>query len=322
MATANTKYALSSDDIYLLSEGDWYRSYEKMGAHPATVGGETGFTFAVWAPFVKSVHVIGEFNGWDPTANKLEVTPYGGVWEGFIAGVQEGQLYKYLIETATGDLLYKADPYAFTAELIPGTASRTTDIAGYTWGDGAWMEKRKAGNHMKRPLNIFEVHLGSWKRHDDGLAGNGDPIQKTMQVPTIATMIFRLSWSSTCAIWVLPYRASAGHGASFDGSWGYQVTGYYAPTSRYGTAKQFKHFVDACHKAGFGVILDWVPGGFCRDEQGLVHLMGASSTRRKSIPTGARSNSTLVAVRCGRSLSPIFSIGSTNTMLTVSAWTA
>lgn len=285
MATANTKYALSSDDIYLLSEGDWYRSYEKMGAHPATVGGETGFTFAVWAPFVKSVHVIGEFNGWDPTANKLEVTPYGGVWEGFIAGVQEGQLYKYLIETATGDLLYKADPYAFAAELIPGTASRTTDIAGYTWGDGAWMEKRKAGNHMKRPLNIFEVHLGSWKRHDDGLAGNGDPDSEDhagtyysyddLSVELVE-YVLDMGYSH---IELLPVMEHP-----FDGSWGYQVTGYYAPTSRYGTAKQFKHFVDACHKAGIGVILDWVPGGFCRDEQGLVHFNGGKLYEKEEHP--------------------------------------
>ncbi|ERL13371.1 1,4-alpha-glucan branching enzyme [Coriobacteriaceae bacterium BV3Ac1] len=285
MGTTDTIYRLSNDDIYLLAEGAWYRSYQKLGAHPATVDGVAGYFFAVWVPDVRSVHVIGEFNGWDPTANPLEVTPYGGVWEAFVPGVQEGQLYKYLIETQSGDLLYKADPYAFSAEMIPGTASKTADIEGYVWGDKSWMDKRKKTNQMKAPLNIFEAHLGSWKRHDDGLAGNGDPdsddhagtylTYEDLSVELVE-YVKKMGYSH---IEILPVMEHP-----FDGSWGYQITGYYAPTSRYGTPKQFKHFVDSCHKAGIGVILDWVPGGFCRDEHGLVHFNGHKLYEKEEHP--------------------------------------
>ena len=166
-------YILTDEDVFMMGKGVWYRSYEKLGAHPAMSGRTKGYHFAVWAPDVKSVHVIGDFNGWDTWANPLGLRPTGGVWEGFIEGVEEGQLYKYVIETKQGDLLYKADPYAFMAELIPGTASRTTDIAGYRWGDKRWLTKRAESPHMKNRLNIFEVHLGSWKRHNDGLSGTG-----------------------------------------------------------------------------------------------------------------------------------------------------
>jgi len=285
MGNPDVVHALTNDDIYMLAEGDWFRSYEKMGAHPATVDGVEGYSFAVWAPDVRGVHVIGEFNGWDPDATPLSVTPYGGVWEGFVPGVVEGQLYKYLIETKTGDYLYKADPYAFSAELIPGTASRTADISGYTWGDKAWMDARHKEGHMKKPLNIYEVHLGSWKRHDDGLAGNGDP-DSDDHAGTYLTyddlsveLVDYVKEMGYSHIEILPVMEHP-----FDGSWGYQVTGYYAPTSRYGSPKQFKHFVDACHEAGIGVILDWVPGGFCRDEQGLVHFNGDKLYEKEEHP--------------------------------------
>ena len=274
-AVKDAELALTRDDLYMMAKGVWYRSYEKMGAHPATIGRRKGYHFAVWAPDVKSVHVIGDFNDWDTWANPLECTATGGVWEGFVEGVEEGQLYKYVIETNKGDLLYKADPYAFSAEVIPGTASRTADITGYRWGDKRWLNKRSEVPHMKNRLNIFEVHLGSWKRHDDGLAGNGDPdtddhggsfLSYDELSEDLVGYVKEMGYSH---IELLPVMEHP-----FDGSWGYQVTGYYAPTSRYGTPKQFKRFVDMCHRAGIGVILDWVPGGFCRDEHGLVHFNG------------------------------------------------
>ena len=278
-------YLLTNDDLYLLAKGEWYRSYEKLGAHPCTKDGEDGYFFAVWAPDVRSVHVVGEFNEWNPWQDALTRTPVGGVWYTFIPGVVKGQLYKYMVETSEGDLLYKADPYAFHAEMCPGTASRTAEIEGYEWGDDSWMEARKATNHMQRPLNIFEVHLGSWKRHDDGLAGNGDADsdEKSGSYLTydelsveLVDYVKQMGYSH---IELLPIMEHP-----FDGSWGYQVTGYYAPTARYGEPKQFKHFVDACHEAGIGVILDWVPGGFCRDEHGLVHFNGHKLYEKEEHP--------------------------------------
>ncbi|MBQ9006679.1 MAG: 1,4-alpha-glucan branching protein GlgB [Atopobiaceae bacterium] len=275
MATRDSNLYLTKDDLYMMAKGVWYRSYEKMGAHPALRGSKRGYHFAIWAPDVKSVHVIGDFNNWDEWANPLECTMTGGVWEGFIEGVGDGELYKYVIETEQGDLLYKADPYAFSSELIPGTASRTTNITGYRWGDSKYMEARKATPHMKRPLNIFEVHLGSWKRHDDGVAGNGDPESEDTAgsyltydelSEQLVSYVKEMGYSH---IELLPVMEHP-----FDGSWGYQLTGYYAPTSRFGTPKQFKHFIDACHRAGIGVILDWVPGGFCADAHGLANFVG------------------------------------------------
>ena len=285
MAVSDSELSLTKDDLYLMGQGSWYRSYEKMGAHPATRDGVDGYHFSVWAPDVRSVRVIGDFNDWDIEANFLDHTPTGGVWEGFIPGVTEGQLYKYVIETGRGDLLYKADPYAFYAECPPGTASRTTSLDGYKWGDSKYLKARASRDMMKSPLNIFEVHLGSWKRHDDDLAGNGDPdsdehsgsyLTYDELSEQLVDYVKEMGYSH---IEVLPVMEHP-----FDGSWGYQVTGYYAPTSRYGNPKQFMHFVDACHQAGIGVILDWVPGGFCRDEHGLVHFNGGKLYEKEEHP--------------------------------------
>ena len=276
---------ITKDDLYMMGEGRWYRSYEKLGSHPATTLGVEGYNFAVWAPDAKSVRVIGEFNDWSQEGIYLEPTKTGGIWRGFIEGVQEGQLYKYLIETPNGDLLYKADPYAFSAECPPGTASRTADIEGYEWTDGAYLKKRAKRTMLKEPLNIFEVHLGSWKRHDDGLAGNGDPDSDDHSGSYLSydelsvELVDYVKQMGYSHIEVLPVMEHP-----FDGSWGYQVTGYYAPTSRYGTPKQLKHFIDACHEANIGVILDWVPGGFCRDEHGLVHFNGGKLYEKEEHP--------------------------------------
>ena len=282
---SDTALYLSNDDLYLLGAGEWYRSYEKLGSHPATdADGQDGYHFAVWTPDVRSVAVIGEFNNWDESANHLSCTATGGVWQGFIPGVVAGQLYKYVIETATGERLYKADPYAFFSELPPGTASRTADLAGYKWADAAWMRARSKRNMFKSPLNIFEVHLGSWKRHgnepqgeprEDGTwPGPGDPFPA--QRGTFYTyddlsveLVDYVREMGYSHIEVLPLSEHP-----FDGSWGYQPTGYFSPTSRYGNPQQLMHFIDACHEAGIGVIMDWVPGGFCADAHGLATFNG------------------------------------------------
>lgn len=285
MSAPIANYLLTNDDLYLMGKGVWYRSYEKLGAHPCNNDGVEGYWFAVWAPDVKSVRVIGDFNDWDTEATYLACTPTGGVWYGYVPGATEGQLYKYLIETAHGDLLYKADPYAFYAECPPGTASRTADLSGYEWQDEKYMASRAKQDFFKRPLNIFECHLGSWKRHPDGLAGNGDPdsddhagsyLTYDELSVELVDYVKKMGYSH---IEVLPVMEHP-----FDGSWGYQVTGYFAPTSRYGNPRQFKHFVDACHQAGIGVILDWVPGGFCRDEHGLVHFNGDKLYEKEEHP--------------------------------------
>ncbi len=285
MQTRDSSLYLSDDDLYLLARGEWYRSYDKMGAHQAVdENGTEGFHFAVWAPQVKSVHVIGKFNNWDEGANPLTKTKTGDVWQGFVPGVQMGSLYKFVIETNSGKHLYKADPYAFFAEKAPGTASRTYDINGYAWSDEAWLAKRAKEDKLKSPLNIYEVHLGSWRRHGDEPQGEPRP-DGTYPGPGDPFPAQRGEFYSydDLSVELVDYVRTMGYSHielmpvmehPFDGSWGYQVTGYFAPTSRYGEPKQFKHFVDACHKAGIGVILDWVPGGFCADEQGLATFNG------------------------------------------------
>ncbi len=284
MEAQDSTLYLSNDDVYLLGAGEWYRSHEKLGAHPAKSGRSKGYHFAVWAPEVAAVYVIGEFNGWDEQANPLERSQDGDIWQGFVKGVAEGQLYKYLLVTKDGSKIYKADPYAFEAELAPGTASRTADLAGYAWKDKKWLDARSSRPMLKSPLNIFEVHLGSWKRHGDEPQGEpradgtwpgpGDPFPA--QRGTYYTyddlsveLVDYVKQMGYSHIEVLPLTEHP-----FDGSWGYQSTGYYAPTARYGTPKQLMHFVDACHQAGIGVIMDWVPGGFCADAHGLATFNG------------------------------------------------
>ena len=166
---SSTDYIVTSDDLFLLAKGDWLRSWEKLGAHKDNENGVDGYTFAVWCPDVQSVSVVGTFNDWNPQAAPLQPSWTGGVWQGFVPHVSEGDLYKFHIVTKEGEEILKADPYAFWAECPPGTASRVCNLSEYTWADDDWMTTRANTDHMKRPLNIFEVHLGSWKRHDDGL---------------------------------------------------------------------------------------------------------------------------------------------------------
>ena len=285
---------ITSDDLYLMGAGTWYRSYEKMGAHPCEQDGARGYRFAVWAPGVRSVHVVGDFNGWDAQANPLSPLASGGVWCGFVAGVAPGELYKYVIETDTGELLYKADPYAFASELTPGTASVTAAEPAYAWHDADWLARRAAADPMHEPLNIYEVHLGSWRRHGD--EPQGEPREDgTWPGPMDEFPAQRGRYYSydDLASELVPYAKKMGYTHiemlpvmehPFDGSWGYQVTGYFAPTSRFGEPEGLMRLIDACHEAGLGVILDWVPGGFCADAQGLAMFNGHMLYEREIHP--------------------------------------
>ena len=252
---------LTKDEAYLFAEGTWNRAYERLGAHRAEKKGQKGYTFAVWAPGARSVRVTGSFCAWDIDAHVMLPASADGVWHLFVPGVSQGDAYKYVIETESGELLYKADPYAFYAEQPPATASRIFEIDGFRWSDGQWMSRRKRIHHMKRPLNIYEVHMGSWRRNEDGSYYTYRQLEETL-IPYAAEMGYT-------HLELMPMMEHP-----FDGSWGYQITGYFAPTSRYGTPEEFMSFINACHRAGLGVILDWVPGHFCRDAHGLANFIG------------------------------------------------
>ena len=248
-------------DIVAFRNGTNVRCFERLGAHPETVDGQKGFMFALWAPYVESVSVTGSFCDWDAERYYMERTADGDIWQLFIPGVRTGDLYKYVIKTEDGKVLYKADPYGYYCEEPPGTASRLYDIERHKWQDGAWLRKRKKRDHLKTPLNIYEVHLGSWKRHDDTTYYSYDELSDEL-IPYCVEMGYT-------HIELLPVMEHP-----FDGSWGYQGTGYFAPTSRYGDPCAFMRFIDKCHRSGLGVILDWVPGHFCKDDHGLRRFNG------------------------------------------------
>jgi len=252
---------LTDDDRFLFAQGTWQQAYKRLGAHKAVMDGQEGFAFAVWAPQAKSVRVTGDFCGWDPAAQIMPPADESGVWRLFVAGAKEGDAYKYVIETERGEFIYKADPYAFWAEKPPATASRLYDPFTYRWRDGLWMRRRQLRRHFKAPLNIYEVHLGSWRRNMDGSYLSYEQLADTL-IPYAAEMGYT-------HLELLPVMEHP-----FDGSWGYQLTGYYAPTARYGSPAQFMAFIEKCHLAGLGVILDWVPGHFCRDAHGLASFTG------------------------------------------------
>ena len=254
-------------DAYLFGQGTHYDIYKKLGAHLSVDGKKKGVRFAVWAPNAKRVFVIGEFNGWDETANEMErVEPESiGVFETFVPNIGTGVLYKYLIETADGTLLYKADPYANEAELRPGTASKVADIEHFKWTDSKWMKDRAAcKDPYEKPMAIYEVHPGSWMRHP-GREDEGFYTYRQL-AHALADYVKEMGYTHVELMGILEYP--------FDGSWGYQVTGYYAPTSRYGTPEDFAYFVDHLHKKGIGVILDWVPAHFPKDAHGLADFDG------------------------------------------------
>lgn len=255
---------ISELDRYLYGQGSHYRIYEKLGAHPYTENGQDGYYFAVWAPHAKSVSVVGDFNSWNPDANPMTVLETSGIYEAFIPELSEGQIYKYAITTQDDRLLLKADPYAFAGEFRPGTASVTTDIGGFKWGDAAWMGKRASADPVQSPVAIYEVHLGSWKKKQRAeKAGYYTYVEAAHE---LADYVKSMGYTH------IELMGIAEH--PFDGSWGYQVTGYFAPTSRYGTPKEFMYFVNYMHKKGIGVILDWVPAHFPKDAHGLADFDG------------------------------------------------
>lgn len=251
-------------DQYLFGQGTHYEIYKKLGAHLAEKDGVAGTYFAVWAPRAKSVKLIGEFNNWDGKNHEMKRLEPLGIYEIFVPGVGEGSLYKYLIDGADGNLHYKCDPYAFSAEMRPGTASRVADLS-YKWKDSKWMEERAEKDTEKMPISIYEVHLGSWKRHPHEEDEAGFYTYEELAEELVA-YVKEMGYTHVELMGIAEHP--------FDGSWGYQVTGYFAPTSRYGTPKQFKKLIDALHKAKIGVILDWVPAHFPRDAHGLANFDG------------------------------------------------
>ncbi len=260
------KVFISEADQYLFAQGTHYDIYKKLGAHLSVENGEEGVFFAVWAPNAADVHVVGSFNGWDENANQMTKLGEGGIWSLFIPGVGVGGMYKFLITAQDGRKLYKADPYANYAEYRPGTASIVTDLEGFSWKDDKWMEERDKKNIEKEPMAIYECHIGSFMKHPDNGTEEGFYNYKEFTA-RIVEYLKEMKYTH------IELMGIAEH--PFDGSWGYQVTGYYAPTSRYGTPKDFMYLVNELHKAGVGVILDWVPAHFATDAHGLGEFDGS-----------------------------------------------
>lgn len=255
-------------DQYLFGQGTHYDVYKKLGAHPMTVDRKRGVYFAVWAPNARSVSVIGDFNGWDNNANPMQKAGPIGVFETFIPKVKAGDLYKFHIVGMHGEELYKCDPYGNWAEVRPGTASRVADISKYKWNDSDWMRARKTFDESVSPMSIYEVHPGSWKKHpstDEDPAGFYNYREFAHE---LAKYVKDMGYTHVELMGIAEHP--------FDGSWGYQVTGYYAPTARYGSPEDFKYMVDYLHKNKIGVILDWVPAHFPKDAQGLANFDGTA----------------------------------------------
>jgi len=252
-------------DRYLFNRAVHYRIYEKMGANLRTVKGVAGVHFSVWAPNAQRVSVIGDFNRWDGRKHQMKVHEDSGVWELFIPKLKEGEKYKFEIKTRGGDLYVKTDPYGFYFEPPPGNAAIVRDIGTFTWRDGEWMEARRQTDPLKRPMIIYEVHLGSWRRVPED---NYRPLTYREAVDQLIPYVKEMGYTHIEMMPVMEHP--------FDGSWGYQVTGYYAPTWRYGTPQDFMYFVDTAHQNGIGVILDWVPAHFPKDAHALVFFDGTA----------------------------------------------
>lgn len=267
---ANTKKGtaatgiISEMDRYLFGQGTHYEIYEKLGAHPMTLNGTKGVYFAVWAPHAVSVSLVGDFNNWDPESHPMTLLETSGIYEIFVPGLKEGSLYKFAIATQTGKLLFKADPYARSAEFRPGTASVVASDTSYKWSDSAWLQKRRTTNPREAAMSIYEVHLGSWRKKDRE-ERNGFYTYREAAAE-LAEYVKDMGYTHVELMGIAEHP--------FDGSWGYQVTGYYAPTSRYRTPEDFQYFVNYLHKKGIGVILDWVPAHFPRDAHGLADFDG------------------------------------------------
>ena len=253
-------------DQYLFGIGQHFEVYERFGAHLTEKDGMEGVCFSVWAPAAKSVSVVGTFNGWREAAGCMERLGASGIYELFVPGAIEGDLYKYCIHTRTGEVLYKADPYAFESEVRPGNASRVAGIEDYRWRDQEWMTRREKKDYRTEPINILEVHPGSFQKRPITEADpDGFPNYKQL-AHALGDYAEEMGYTHVELLGILEYP--------FDGSWGYQVTGYFAPTSRYGNPKDFMYLVDYLHRKGIGVYLDWVPAHFPKDAHGLACFDG------------------------------------------------
>ncbi|MCM1251308.1 MAG: 1,4-alpha-glucan branching protein GlgB [Clostridium sp.] len=255
---------ISEADQYLFAQGTHYDIYKKLGAHPSVENGEKGMYFAVWAPNAASVHVIGTFNGWNEESHQMEKLGPGGIHQLFVPGVGENELYKFLIRTPSGEKLYKADPFANYTEMRPGNASKTFDISKFKWTDDAWMKARNGKDYNKEPVAIYECHIGSWMKHPDGTEDGFYNYREFAD--RIVEYLKEMRYTHIELMGIAEYP--------FDGSWGYQVTGYYAPTSRHGTPEDFMYLVNELHRNKIGVILDWVPAHFATDAHGLGRFDG------------------------------------------------
>ena len=258
----NNRAGISEFQTYLFNSGDNFKTYEMLGPHQVKNGKGKAWRFAVWAPKAARVSLSGDFNGWSSSDSQLSPIGSTGIWYGVFDNICEGDLYKYAIEGQDGEIYFKADPYAFEAELRPGTASRVKDIPSYKWTDGKWIDSRGKKDIYSLPMNTYEVHPGSWRVHEDGSLYNYRELADEL-IPYVSEM----GYTHIELMPVMEYP--------FDGSWGYQVTGYFAATSRYGAPEQFMYFVDKCHEYGISVIMDWVPAHFPRDAHGLRRFDGS-----------------------------------------------
>ncbi len=250
-------------DVSLFNEGEHYNIYEKMGAHPMTVDGVEGVLFAVWAPNAERVSVCGNFNNWDGRRHPMRKLDYSGIFELFIPGKYVGEIYKYEICAKSGEVFMKSDPYAFSGEVRPANASRIVDLS-YKWKDAKWIADRENSKLVEKPMNIYEMHLGAWKKPEDGR----EFFNYRDIAPQLADYLNDMNYNYVELMPIMEHP--------YDPSWGYQVTGYYAPTSRYGTPADFMYFVDYLHSKGIGVIIDWVPAHFPKDDHGLGRFDGTA----------------------------------------------
>src|SRR5580658_2704052 len=255
---------LSEYDLYLIGEGTHAQAYERLGAHLAESDGQAGVQFAVWAPNADYVSVIGDFNGWDGHKDPMHFRGSSGIWEGFVPGVESSARYKYHLEKLhPAYAVDKADPYGFASEIRPSTASRVWDLEAYEWEDQEWMSQRIKKNSLDAPISIYEVHLGSWRRVPEE-GGRWLSYRETAHL--LADYVHEMGYTHVELLPVMEHP--------FDGSWGYETLGYFAPTSRFGNPDDFMFLVDHLHQRGIGVILDWVPAHFPKDQAGLGYFDG------------------------------------------------
>ncbi len=265
---------LGETDLYLFGQGNERRIYDKLGSHLRVIDGVAGTSFAVWAPNAQRVSVVGDFNGWDGRCHAMRLLASSGIWEIFVPGVKEGALYKYEIRNAHGHIVLKTDPYGFFFEAAPKNCSIVWDNAKFQWTDSKWMEKRRAFNPLKSPMSIYELHLGSWKKKNT--------FESLGYREVAAPLVEYLTQMGFTHVELLPVSEHA-----FYPSWGYQVTGFYSPTSRYGTPEDFQFLVNAPHAAGIGVLMDWVPAHFPRDDWALAQFDGTALFEHEDPRKGA-----------------------------------